>query len=420
MPKPPRLGTRQLPQKPNGPDWSHWPVRVLGHADPTTIGHRAGTHRTISPDQTWQAVQPLLAQAGITRVADLTWLDDLGIPTVQAVRPASLTLSVSQGKATTYRAAQVSAVMESLENWHAENVTPTMLATPARDLTAELTYDPADLNRPAGSLYHPSAKLDWMVATTLLSGRRTLVPWLYTVVNVAVNDSWGPPMFGMDTTGLASGNSYHEATVHALYEIMERHGMATAEPGSTLFHVPLEDVARSDCAELVEMIHQAGSEVQVARIDTWDGFYCFAAELTSPMLEVPFSGSGLHHDPNVALSRAITEAAQSRLTAISGAREDLPSAIYHRFARVHSYAAVHRSMQSMPDAEPTAWHIDYTNSLGELLATAATAVTKRSGTEPLAVVCEFADACVPVVKVIAPGLSASIASPMRTPLQEHQ
>ncbi|EUA90896.1 hypothetical protein I551_2693 [Mycobacterium ulcerans str. Harvey] len=47
-------------------------------------------------------------------------------------------------------------------------------------------------------------------------------------------------------------------------------------------------------------------------------------------------------------------------------------------------------------------------------------MTKRSGTEPLAVVCEFADACVPVVKVIAPGLPASIASPMRTPLQEHQ
>ncbi len=50
-----------------------------------------------------------------------------GIPTAQAVRP------VSQGKAASYRAAQVSAVMESLEGWHAENVTPTTPAT-ARDL----------------------------------------------------------------------------------------------------------------------------------------------------------------------------------------------------------------------------------------------------------------------------------------------
>ncbi|MBY0390341.1 MAG: YcaO-like family protein [Mycobacterium pseudokansasii] len=412
------LGTQQLTKA--GPDWSHWPPRVLGHADPTTIGYRAGTCRIISPDKTWQAVQPALERAGITRVADLTWLDDLGIPTVQAVRPASLTLSVSQGKATTYRAAQVSAVMESLENWHVESISPDLLSRSTTDLARELTYDPAELNRPAGSFYHPGAKLDWMIATTLLTGRRTFVPWLATVVNVAVSDSWGPPMFGMDTTGLASGNSYHEATLHGLYEIMERHGMATAAPGSTLFEVPLDDVARSGCAELVELIHRAGSELRVARIDSWDGFYCFAAEITSPMTEIPFSGSGLHHDPNVALSRAITEAAQSRLTAISGAREDLPSAIYHRFARVHAYAPTRRSMQSMPTAPATSWHVDYSNSLTDLLAVAATAVTVRSGIEPLAVVCDFDDACVPVVKVIAPGLSASIHSPMRTPLQEHR
>lgn len=402
-----------------GPDWSHWPVRVLGHADPLTIGHRAGTHRIISPEQTWLAVQPLLKAAGITRVADLTWLDDLGIPTVQAVRPASLTLSVSQGKATTYRAAQVSAVMESLENWHVENVTPDLSSTATTDLRSTLTYDPADLNRPTGSFYHPGAKLDWMTATTLLTGRQTWVPWLAVIVNISVRDHWGPPMFGMDTTGLASGNSYHEATLHALYEIMERHAMATGTPGSTLFEVPLDDVRRSECAELVDMVYQAGSELQIARIDTWDGFYCFAAELTSPMMEIPFSGSGLHHDPNVALSRAITEAAQSRLTAISGAREDLPSAIYERFARVHTYAPARRSMQEMPHAAPTPWHLDYSDSLADLTASAATAVALQAGTEPIAVVCDFPAANVPVVKAIAPGLAASTISPLRTPLQEH-
>ncbi|MHA7652024.1 YcaO-like family protein [Mycobacterium sp. ML4] len=409
------FGTAQRP----GPDWSHWPTRVLGHANPLKIGHHAGTHRVISPDQTWSAIQPFLAKAGITRIADLTWLDDLGIPTVQAVRPAALTLSVSQGKATTYRAAQVSAAMESLENWHVESITADLSSTSTTELADALTYDPADLNRPAGSFYHPGAKLDWMIATTLLTGRCTWVPWLATVVNISVDDCWGPPIFGMDTTGLASGNSYHEATLHGLYEIMERHAMAAAHPASTLFGVPLADVFRSECAELAEMILRAGSELQVARMDVWDGFYCFSAEITSPMMEIPFSGSGLHHDPNVALSRAITEAAQSRLTAISGAREDLPSAIYQRFARVHTFAPARKSMQPMPEGDPTPWHVTSTDSLRELLVTAATAVARLSGTEPLAVVCDFADACVPVVKVIAPGMSATVQSPLRTPLQEH-
>jgi ribosomal protein S12 methylthiotransferase accessory factor len=350
-------------------------------------------------------------------VADLTWLDDIGIPTVQAVRPGSLSLSVSQGKATTYRGAQVSAVMESMEGWHCENVTPDLYFTPARDMASMLTYDPTALSRPAGSLYHEGAKLNWMCATTLLTGRRTWVPWAAVVVNVGVGDQWGPPMFTMSTNGLASGNTYDEAALHGLYEVMERHSLSTARAGSTMFEVQLDDVARSNCAQLLDMVYAAGSELHIARIDTWDGFYCFTVELSSSMLQVPFSGSGLHHDPNVALSRAITEAAQSRLTAISGAREDLPSAIYHRFARLHSHAPAHRSMVAMPPAAPTPWGATGSNSLTGLLAAATTAVMARAAnTEPLVVVCDFVDACVPVVRVIAPGLSSQTASPMRAPL----
>lgn len=402
----------------SGPNWSYWPSRVLGSADPTTIAHRHGTHRITSPDETWLALQPFLAPAGITGVADVTWLDCLGIPTVQAVRPASLTLSVSQGKAASYRAAQVSAVMESLEGWHAENVTADLWSATARDLEADLTYDPAQLRHRPGSLYHAGVKLDWMVATTLLTGRRTWVPWTAVLVNVATRDCWEPPMFEMDTTGLASGNCYDEATLHALYEVMERHSVAAAVAGETMFEVPTDDVAGSDSAHLVEMIRDAGDDVDLARIDVWDGYYCFAAELTSATLEVTFGGFGLHHDPNVALSRAITEAAQSRITAISGAREDLPSAIYHRFGRVHTYAKARKTSLRLNRARPTPWRVPDVDSLPELVALAATAVANRSGTEPLAVVCDFADACVPVVKVLAPGLVLSSASPMRTPLQE--
>ena len=41
-------------------------------------------------------------------------------------------------------------------------------------------------------------------------------------------------------------------------------------------------------------------------------------------LPVVWRGSGSHLSPEVAVSRALTEAAQSRLTFISGARDDLP------------------------------------------------------------------------------------------------
>lgn len=308
--------------------------------------------------------------------------------------------------------------MESLESWHAENVTPDLSNAAATELATSLTYAPEQLRRPVGSFYHADAKVDWLIATTLLTGRQTWVPWPAVLVNIEIRDAWGPPTFSMNTNGLASGNSYHEAALHGLYEVMERHSLAQAEPGSTLFAVPLDDVASSDCAALVDMIQRAGSELHIARIDTWDGYYCFTAELTSSMTEVPFAGHGLHHDPNVALSRAITEAAQSRLTAISGAREDLPLVIYHRFARMHTYAPLRGSTRQLPTAEPNPWDVPDVSSLDDLLASAATAVAAEAGTEPVAVVCDFDDACIPVVKVIGPGLMTSHASPMRTPLDE--
>lgn len=406
------------PHTRTGPDWSHWPARQLGKTATDTISDYHGTHRLIGPEETWHAIEPLLDRAGITRVADLTWLDDIGIPTAQAVRPASLVLSASQGKGTSYRAAQISAVMEAMECWHAENVTPDLAATSAHDLGSELAYDPAQLDRPKGSLYHPRARIDWMAATTLLTGRPTWVPWASVAVNTQVHNTWSPPMFEMNTTGLASGNSYDEAALHATYEVMERHAMAKAEAGSTMFSVPIDQISTSTCGDLVDRIYAAGSQLRIARLDVWPDHPCFAAELTSAATEVVFHGSGLHHDPTVALSRAVTEAAQSRLTAISGSREDLSAAIYERLARIHSFRPTHRAVCDIPSASTTHWETTAPNSLPELLLQAGQAVFDRSGTEPLAIVCDFDAACVPVVRIVCPNLTAAATSPMRSTLKE--
>ncbi len=98
-----------------------------------------------------------------------------------------------------------------------------------------------------------------------------------------------------------------------------------------------------------------GTMWTLPRIVIWDG-YCFAAELTRDAGGDLRRVSG-YHDPNVALSRAITEAAQSRITAISGAREDLPSAIYHRFGRVHTYAKARKTSLRLNRARPTPWRV---------------------------------------------------------------
>src|SRR5678816_3436514 len=82
-----------------------------------------GTHRTASLDATWRRFAPAARIAGITRIADLTGLDTIGIPVFAAIRPMGKSLSTQQGKGTTALAAKISALMEALETWSAEHLT---------------------------------------------------------------------------------------------------------------------------------------------------------------------------------------------------------------------------------------------------------------------------------------------------------
>ncbi len=89
------------------------------------------------PEVTWERIRPILRTLGITRVADVTGLDDVGIPVHQAIRPASHTLSVSQGKGVTHELARVSAAMEMIELAHAEVVDQPVQRGPAREILGD-------------------------------------------------------------------------------------------------------------------------------------------------------------------------------------------------------------------------------------------------------------------------------------------
>ncbi|MHC4093368.1 MAG: YcaO-like family protein, partial [Planctomycetota bacterium] len=67
-----------------------------------------GTHRTVSPAETLARLTPLLPQMGITRVANITGLDFIGIPVVMVCRPNSRSIAVAQGKGLELVAAKVS------------------------------------------------------------------------------------------------------------------------------------------------------------------------------------------------------------------------------------------------------------------------------------------------------------------------
>jgi hypothetical protein len=62
------------------------------------VTYAEGTHRVETPLDTLARIKPLFADMGITRVANITHLDRLGIPTWCAIRPICKQVQVSNGK----------------------------------------------------------------------------------------------------------------------------------------------------------------------------------------------------------------------------------------------------------------------------------------------------------------------------------
>jgi ribosomal protein S12 methylthiotransferase accessory factor len=98
------------------------PIRIKDRAYAMQKGYLAGTHRTRSPAETLAAYLPLAPQMGITRVANLTGLDQIGLPVYTAIRPNARSLATSEGKGLDDASAKASALMESIESWHAEHI----------------------------------------------------------------------------------------------------------------------------------------------------------------------------------------------------------------------------------------------------------------------------------------------------------
>ena len=78
--------------------------------------------RTKTQEETLQFLGQVCPKIGITRISNITYLDHFyGIFVSNCIRPNSKNLSISQGKGSSIEAANISAIMESIEGYHIEN-----------------------------------------------------------------------------------------------------------------------------------------------------------------------------------------------------------------------------------------------------------------------------------------------------------
>ena len=168
-------------------------------------------------------VGALMPVMGITRLANITGLDYLGIPVVVAVRPNSRSLAVSQGKGQTLQAARASALMESVEAYHAERILLPLKLGSFEDLryTHRVT-DVGALPRSSERVFDVNLPLLWVEGDELLCGERAWLPFEIVHTNYTDTARVGAGCFQTSSNGLASGNDRREALAHALCEVIER------------------------------------------------------------------------------------------------------------------------------------------------------------------------------------------------------
>ena len=82
----------------------------------------AGSTRAVSAEDTLTRIRAVQSRVPITRVADLTPLDSLGLPVFAAVTPLARDLTTHLGKGATPADARASAMMEAIERVSAESV----------------------------------------------------------------------------------------------------------------------------------------------------------------------------------------------------------------------------------------------------------------------------------------------------------
>ncbi|WFU01568.1 YcaO-like family protein [Rhizobium sp. CB3171] len=321
--------------------------------------------RVCTAEETFRRIEPCLTGHGITRLGRLTGLDRIGIPVWQAVSPNAKSIVINNGKGITDLDAKVSAAMEALERTIAGSPSVKTISANRRELLAKGQH--ADLL--SSLIAHGQAdiaddeEIAWAEGYDLIADQNVWVPFGAVTLDRTPRNT----RFWQSSDGLASGNVLTEAILHGLLERIERDAKElwdVSEPAlrvntcvdpALLADPVLNELLRKIAsADLSLKLFDMTSDVKIPAFAAFLGPAEIIRAKHVRYIDVTM-GCGAHPSLVRAAIRAVTEAAQSRLTFISGARDDihpedftreLPQSIRRCFEAVPKPAA--RQNEALP------------------------------------------------------------------------
>ena len=305
------------------------------------ITYFTGTHRVIAPSKTIEINENKLKVAGITRIADITDLDRIGLPIYTAIRPTAEdgAVSIYGGKGITKDHANASAMMEGFERYSAErqDIDETIIASLSEIEEFGEYIDPKSLNLPKEFEKKDISdlSLEWSKSIDLISNREYYIP-TNAIYHPYISKDDSQSLFKSNTNGLASGNILEEAILHGIFEVIERDAWSIFElTHKNYAQIDISSIENEIIIDIIEKFESEGIKIKLMD---------FTADIKIPTIAASADdtitkdaglltlGMGTHLDPEVAILRALTEVAQSRATQINGAREDTVRADFAREA----------------------------------------------------------------------------------------
>ncbi len=300
-----------------------------------------------------------------------------------------------------------------------------------------MAIDPRNIDIKPHPNYHPALPLHWVEGYDIGQETPVLVP--ARLAGCMLGPKFGPPCSEIDTSnGLASGNTLEEAICHALCELIERDALTMADlnaswrprwrnrrGAATCAREVRDDteiypeIDLSAAPQGIRALHRkflaAGLNPMVKDITSDLGVASVIAVAAEEVACRPIAhlGLGTHPDAAIAVTRALTELAQSRATDIQGVREDIsdpedsvPDCMRHiqRVRRIdpdswyHCATSQRRRFEDLPSVR----HGDILDDIRFMIRR----LRENGMKQVVAVNLTHEDFDIPVVRLMVPGLES--------------
>ena len=370
------------------------------------------------PEETVARVLDRKGALGLTRLADITGLDRIGIPVVLSVRPTARYLSVDAGKGMTLAFARASAAMECVERHAGENARPPQWrASYAQVARTHRVMARGDLPIARDAPFDERLPVDWTVVRDLADGDAVAVPLELVALDRYRRGAGDIMPFQTGSNGLSAGNTLDEAILGGLCELIERDAIAIMRyawerhdrpPPRLRLGLGARGIGAATRA-LLDRYASAGIEVVAFDCSSEIGVatvMVYAIDRETPELGL-YRGYGCHPDPEIALQRALTEAAQGRLVMIAGSRDDLFG--HNRVLGRANYAAAAAIVSAIAESvDLSAVPADLPGDPGSGVAWMIARLRAAGFAQILVADLTRPEVDIPAVRVIVPGLEGYV------------